>query len=90
MALPKATTRPIFAVRSRLREVADRALQLGQQIVEHRPHGLEHGLRIGGRRGVALQVLGLGEGELHLLGQRLGEMVAAQAECSAATRDSRW
>ena len=49
-----------------------------KQIAEHRPHGLKHGLGIGGRRGVAFQVLGLGEGELQLLGQRLGEVAAAQ------------
>ena len=61
-----------------IREVADGALQLGQQIAEHRPHRLEHGLGIGGRRGVALQVLGLGEGEFQLLRERLGEVAAAQ------------
>ena len=61
-----------------VREVADRALQFGQQIVEHRPHRLEHGLGVLGGGGVALQVLGLGEGELQLLGQGLGEVAAAQ------------
>ena len=59
-------------------EKADRALDLRQQVVEHRPHRLEHGLGIFGLRGVLFQVLGLGERELQLLGERLGEMVAAE------------
>ena len=61
-----------------IRKVADRALQLGQQVVEHGLHGLEHGLGVRGRRGVALQMLGLGERELQLLGQRFGEVAAAE------------
>ena len=71
-------------------EEADRALDFGHQVAEHRPHRLEHGLGVLGRRGVALQVLGLGERELQLLGQRLGEVVAADRECCAARRGSRW
>ena len=59
-------------------EIADRPLDFGHQIVEHRPHRLEHGLGILGLRGVLFEMLGLGEGELQLLGQRLGEVVAAQ------------
>ena len=49
-------------------KIADRTLHFLQQIVEHRPHGLEYGLGVLGGGGVALEVLGLGEGELEFLG----------------------
>ena len=35
MALPKAMTRPILAAAVEIREIAQRPLQLGQQVVEH-------------------------------------------------------
>ena len=70
--------RPELGVAVDVGEETQRALQLGQQIVEHRPHGLENRLGVLGRGGVALEVLRLGEGQLQLLGQGLGEVVAAQ------------
>ena len=73
-----------------LLKIADRALDFGQQVVEHRPHGLEHRLGVFGLRGVALQMLGLGEGELQFLGQRLGEVAAAQRNAALPDADSRW
>ena len=59
---------------------ADRSLHLGQQIVEDRAHRLEHGLRVLGLPRVSLQVFGLGERELQVLGQLFGEVVSAQRD----------
>ncbi len=61
-------------------EKADRALHLGHQVVEHRPHRQEHGLWVFGLERIALQMLGLGERELQFLGERLGEMIAAERD----------
>ncbi len=58
-------------------EVADRPLKLRQQVAEHGPHGLEHGLRILGGCGVPLQVFRLGKRELQLFRERFGEVVSA-------------
>ena len=59
-------------------EVADRALQLGQQIAKHGPHGLKHGLGILGRGRVAFEVFRLGKRQLQLFREGLGEMTATQ------------
>jgi len=57
-------------------EVIERALQFRREFVEHRPHRVEHRLRVLGTDGVALQLLGLGEGQFHPRDQRLGEIAA--------------
>jgi len=59
-------------------EISQRALNFRKQVVEHRSHGLKYGLGVLRLCGVALQMLGLGEGELQLLGQCLGEVTTAQ------------
>ena len=55
----------------------DRAVHLAGEVVEHPTHGREDRSRVGGFRGVPLQVLGLGEGELQFLREGSGEVVAA-------------
>ncbi len=64
------------------REVVERSLQFRGKLVEHRPHHLEHGLRVFGPHGVALQMLGLGKRELHPLHERLGEAAAADRDAA--------
>ena len=59
------------------REEADRTLNFRHQIAEHRPHRLEHRLGVLGLHRVPLEMLRLGERELEFLGQRFGEVVAA-------------
>jgi len=61
-------------------EVAQRALHLADEVVEDRLEGGQDLLEVGRLDGVALEVLGLGEGELEVLGQRPGEVVAAQRD----------
>ena len=58
----------------------DRALNLGNQIREDRPHRLENLPRVFARRRVALQILGLGEVQLERLHQRIGEIVSANGD----------
>ena len=60
------------------REIADRPLNLRDVLVEHRPQCLEDRPRILGLRRVALEMFGLGERQLHLLGQRPREVVASK------------
>ena len=55
---------------------ADRSLDFGHVVVEHRTQRLEHGARIRRLGGVALQVFGLGERQLHFLGEGAGEVIA--------------
>ncbi len=62
----------------RVGEVAERALHLADEIVEHRLQGGEDLLEVGRLGGVALEVLGLGEGQFQVLGQGAGEVVAAE------------
>ncbi len=62
------------------REIRDRPLHLAQQVAEHLAHGLEDGFGVLGGLGVALEVLGLGEGEFQFLDQGLGEMASADRD----------
>ena len=62
------------------REEPDRPLDFRNVVVEDRAQRLEDGPRIGRLRRVALQVLGLGEAELHFLRQRPREVVAADRD----------
>ena len=65
----------------RVGEVAQRALHLADEVVEHRLERRQDLLQLRRRLGgVALEVLGLGEGELQVLGQGPGEVVAAERD----------
>ena len=63
-------------------EKADRTLNLGQKIIENRPHGLNDRLGVLGLTDVALQMLGFGKRQLQLFGQLLGKMVTPQRNAS--------
>ena len=69
-----------LGVAVRVGEVAQRALHLADEVVEHRLERGQDLLEVGRLGGVALEVLGLGEGELEVLGQGAGEVVAAQRD----------
>ena len=77
-ALPRPIMYWIVGVAVRVGEVAQRALHLADEIVEHRLERGQNLLQVGRLGGVALEVLGLGEGQLEVLGQGAGEVVAAQ------------
>ena len=64
------------------RVVTNGSLNFGQQIVEDRSHRLEELLGIFRLGRMALQVLGLREGKLQFLGQRLGKVVATQRDAT--------
>ena len=61
-------------------EEANRPLDFGDVVVEDWPQRLEHRLGVGSLRGVALEMLGLGEGQLHVFGQGPGEVVSAHGD----------
>ena len=63
-------------------EKPDRSLDFGYQVVEHRPHRLEDQFRICRLARVPLEMLGLGEGQLQVLGQLPCEVVAAEWHAS--------
>ena len=63
-------------------EKANRSLHLGDQVIEHRSHRLEHSARVFRLSRVALQMLRLGEGQFQFLRQLLGEVVAADRNTS--------
>ena len=62
------------------REVPDRPLDLGHVLIEDWTQSLEDCPGILGLGRIALQVLGLREGQLHFLGQGPREMVSSQRD----------
>ena len=69
-----------------IREITDRPLQFRQEIVEDGLHRLKHRLRIGRRRRIPLEMLGLGERQLQLAASALVKWVPPRGIGRCQTR----
>src|SRR5262245_56593702 len=61
-------------------EEGERLLHFIDKLVQVGPKGQQDALEVGGLSGVAFEVLGLGKGELEVLGQSTGKAVAANRD----------
>src|SRR5260370_13319419 len=61
-------------------EISERALDLAEEIIEHRLERRKDLFEVGRLGGVAFEMFGFGERQLHILGQGPGEMVATERD----------